>query len=293
MSHQTLVLVDSGNSAIKFQSLRVSVQHLDRTQALFERLQTGPIVRLDNIEVTVECLMSAWKPADTVEPLYLSWVSVGPQAVQQAVRTAFKRLSNREAPDPWQPCPEVLFKDIDLRCFENRYVIAEQLGADRWVSMLGLACQNVIAPGETHMVISAGTATTVDLVRVDVNHKATFIGGWILPGIGLMNDALRRKTRDLDGLMGAEKETPIDVDLEPPTDSRSAISLGIGLAQTGFIGQVARQHHVTKLWLHGGYATHWRSYLSVLGKESGIALTVHEAPHLAFAGLLALERYRV
>lgn len=293
MSHQTLVLVDSGNSAIKFQSLRVSVQHHDQPQALFERLQNGPIVRLDNTEVTVERLMSAWKLADTAEPLRLSWVSVGPQAVQQAVRAAFKRLSNREAPDPWRPSFEVVFKEIDLSCFENHYVIAEQLGADRWVSVLGLACQNVIAPGETHMVISAGTATTIDLVRTDVNHKAAFIGGWILPGIGLMNDALRSKTRDLDSLMAAQKETPIDLGLEVPTNSRSAISLGIGFAQTGFIGQVTRHYRVTKLWLHGGYATQWRTYLSELGKASGIALSVHEAPHLAFAGLLALDRYRV
>lgn len=291
MSQQTLLLVDCGNTAVKFQCLHVSAQHLDRPQTLFEQLHITPIERMENTQVSIERLRAAWKTSGTADSFCLSWVSVGPPAVQQAVRAAYQQLSGSEAQQPWQPCTHLVFKAIDLARFENHYVIAEQLGADRWVSALGLACQSLIAPGETHMIVSAGTATTVDLIKAD-HRQVAFLGGWILPGIGLMNDTLRVKTRDLDGLMSASITTLADADATVPTDSRTAISQGIGLAQTGFVSQIAKEHHVTKLWLHGGNAVEWRTYLSVLGKESGISLTVHDAPHLAFAGLLALQQYR-
>ncbi|MBU3724786.1 MAG: type III pantothenate kinase [Burkholderiaceae bacterium] len=296
MSTANLLLLDCGNSAVKCQRVHVSAEQLDRPRTLFEQLRAAPIERMDNAEVSVERLLAAWRSLGLPEsagPLRLSWVSVGPQSIVQAVRVAFKQVSGCDAPDPWQPSAQVEFTQLNLAYFKNTYTHAEQLGADRWVSALGLACQSVIAPGETHMVVSAGTATTVDLIRADANQNIVFLGGWILPGIGLMNEALRVKTRDLDGLMGESTELPINTDAAIPTDSRTAISQGIGLAQAGFIGQIAKQHHVTKLWLHGGDATQWRAYLSALHSASVVSLTVHDAPHLAFAGLLALERYRI
>lgn len=291
MNQQSLLLLDCGNSAVKFQMLQVSEQALNRPEALFEQLQRLPVHRVENAQATVEHLLATWTAVGVSGPLQMSWVSVGPQSVQQAVRAAFKQYSDREAPDLWLPTAQVEFRQMHLAGFVNCYDIAEQLGADRWVSALGLACQNMIAPGEIHMVVSAGTATTIDLIQAD-HGQATFLGGWILPGIGLMNDALRVKTRDLDGLMGVQKTIPIAIDAAIPTDSRVAISQGIGLAQTGFVSQIAQQHHVTKLWLHGGDALQWRTYLSALGNASGFSVTVHDAPHLAFAGLLALARYR-
>lgn len=294
MTIGSLLLLDCGNSAVKCQRVNVAEQHLHHSQGLFDQLQAAPIQRIDNTQASVEQLLAAWKSmglAENSAPLHLAWVSVGPQAVQQSVRTAFYRVSGSEAPSPSQPCAHVVFEGLELLQFENRYAQPEQLGADRWVSGLGLAAQGMLAPGETHMVVSAGTATTVDLIKAD-HRRAVFLGGWILPGIQLMNDALRVNTRDLDGLMGASIKTLVDADATVPTDSRAAISQGIGLAQTGFISQIAKAHHVTKLWLHGGDAAAWRFYLSRRVNDSGMSLTVHDAPHLAFAGLLALARYR-
>ncbi len=294
MTVGALLLLDCGNSAVKCQLVNVAEQHLYHPQAAFDQLQAAPIQRIDNTQASVEHLLAAWKAmgiAETTAPLHLSWVSVGPQAVRQSVRTAFHRLAGSDAPDPYQPCASLALEELTLKQFKNHYDHPEQLGADRWVSGLGLAAQGMLAPGETHMVVSAGTATTVDLIQAD-DQQAAFLGGWILPGIQLMNDALRVKTRDLDGLMGASTKLLVETDAAVPTDSRAAISQGVGLAQTGFISQIAKTHHVTKLWLHGGDAAAWRSYLSKLAKDSGFSLTVQDAPHLAFAGLLALARYR-
>lgn len=303
MTNSALLLLDCGNSAVKCQLLRVSEQHLKQPQIVFDQLYAAPIQRIENEQASAERLAEAWRglgAADTAMPLQLSWVSVGPKAVQESVRIAFARLSGIDAAEPWRPNSGEVFKGLELWQFRSRYVKPDQLGADRWVSALGLACQGLIAAGETHMIVSAGTATTIDLVRVEKRDQekpqATFLGGWILPGIGLMHDALRSKTRDLDGLMGPQIDmhttAAIDTDLTIPTDSRRAISQGIGLAQTGFVAEIARTHHVTTLWLHGGDAVAWRSCLSLLGKASGMSLTVRDAPHLAFAGLLALARYR-
>lgn len=308
MKKVPLLLLDCGNSAVKCQIVNVpsTAPRPDEPALLFERLGSAPIARIDNAQASVEGLLAAWKNLgmqDGQADLQLSWVSVGPQAVLQAVRIAFQQACGTDAPDPWQPAACTEFNGLGINQFLNRYAQPAQLGADRWASALGLACQGLIRPGETQMIVSAGTATTIDLVRfsgLDAKGScAEFLGGWILPGIGLMNDALRTKTRDLDSLMAAQPSAPVqanaptDMHLAIPTSTRRAISQGIGLAQTGFIRQIARQHQAAGLWLHGGHAETWKAYLSEQQGDAGGFFQVREAFHLAFAGLLALKRYRV
>ncbi len=71
----------------------------------------------------------------------------------------------------------------------NGYSQPSQLGADRWIAMLGAAarCSGAFA------VIDAGTAVTVDVVDEQGLHQ----GGWILPGRALMNQALTQNTEFL------------------------------------------------------------------------------------------------
>lgn len=305
MSHETLLLLDGGNSAVKFQLIRIPRSQASSPQALWNPLHTQPIHRIDNQAATAPQLQAAWKNAharlggNSDDVWRMSWVSVGPQSVQQAVCAAIQELSGHDAPQPWQPVARASFSQMELQHYENHYAQPGQLGADRWVSGLGLACQGLAAPGETHMVISAGTATTIDLIRVDTSRQAAFLGGWILPGMDLMQDALRSKTRDLNNRMeGSRPAWTIGSDLGSaiPVDSRSAIAQGIALAQTGFVGALARQHQVTQIWLQGGHAAAWRSCFDscrpLLGSDRSSSWTVQEAPHLAFVGLLALDRYR-
>lgn len=308
MKNEPLLLLDCGNSAVKCQLVSVpsTAPRPDEPALLFDLLGSSPIARIDNANASVEGLLAAWKNLgmQDIEPkLQLSWLSVGPQAVQQAVRTAFQQVCGTHAPEPWQPSACTGFNGLGINQFLNRYAQPAQLGADRWASALGLACQGLISPGETQMIVSAGTATTIDLVRFGgpdaKGSYAEFLGGWILPGIGLMKDSLRTKTRDLDSLMAAQPpvhaqaSAPTDMHLAIPTSTHLAISQGIGLAQTGFIRQIAQQHQAAGLWLHGGHAETWKAYLSGQQENAGGFFKVHEAFHLAFAGLLALKRYRV
>lgn len=72
----------------------------------------------------------------------------------------------------------------------NGYVQPETLGVDRWAALLG-AWSVHSAPC---VVVNAGTAITVDALNAD----GEFLGGMIVPGLGLMIQSLRKNTARLD-----------------------------------------------------------------------------------------------
>jgi type III pantothenate kinase len=303
MTLRALLLVDAGNSALKWQLLVRPESELSDAQHAMELVTQSPVHRQSNADVSVEGLLSAWQQAAkqiTAETLgssqwQIAWCSVGPVAVQQVVKQTFKRLTGSDPPPPFQSQLRADLIGVSCETVLNRYTNPGQLGVDRWVSAIGLAAQGVTGPNETHMVISAGTATTVDLMHHESSpdasatdgHCLSFLGGWILPGIRLMNSALRSQTRDLDYTVATHGA----IQTEIPRDSQTAITQGIGLAQTGFVAGLIRHHHVTKIWLHGGQAQDWRHFLAELDQDTGPMVTVHEQPSLLFAGLLTLARF--
>ncbi|MFK7957897.1 MAG: type III pantothenate kinase [Lysobacterales bacterium] len=101
---------------------------------------------------------------------------------------------------------------------KNAYADPSQMGADRWIAMLGAAARYDGA----FAVVDAGTAVTVDVVDSDGQH----LGGWILPGRALMNQALTQHTEFL-------KPQLLD---SPPTlgrDTESCIAGGVSATQLG------------------------------------------------------------
>ena len=69
----------------------------------------------------------------------------------------------------------------------NAYAEPAQLGSDRWAAMIAahLEWQGNLC------VIDAGTALTLDLIQTDGRH----LGGYILPGLGLMQHCLLEGTK--------------------------------------------------------------------------------------------------
>ncbi|MGB6105319.1 MAG: type III pantothenate kinase [Pusillimonas sp.] len=110
----------------------------------------------------------------------------------------------------------------------NAYQSPGQLGADRWVSMLGLAQYGDAAP---LMLASFGTATTIDtLLPVDASidgARFVFEGGLIFPGPALMRSSLAAGTARLP-----QADGPVTA---YPTDTHQAISSGIAAAQAGAV----------------------------------------------------------
>lgn len=104
----------------------------------------------------------------------------------------------------------------------NAYTVPAQLGADRWASLIAVREMYVGAA----LVVSAGTATTIDMLTADGN----FCGGIILPGISLMRAALAENTAQLPLAQATYTHFP--------HDTASAIVAGVLEAQAGAIGRM-------------------------------------------------------
>lgn len=107
----------------------------------------------------------------------------------------------------------------------NRYDNPAQLGADRWAALIGARALHPAAC----LVVSAGTATTVDILDA----SGDFRGGLILPGEDLMRRALAGNTAQLPFADG--KFVPA------PRNTADAIRSGCRQAQLGAIERMFRQ----------------------------------------------------
>jgi len=130
----------------------------------------------------------------------------------------------------------------------NGYGQPDRLGADRWAALIG-AWSILHGPC---LVVTAGTATTVDFLRGD----GRFVGGVILPGIELMKRSLARNTAGLPlarGRFSAE-----------PRNTADAIETGCLLAQAGAIERAfATMEHGAACVLAGGAARRIARHLGI------------------------------
>lgn len=107
----------------------------------------------------------------------------------------------------------------------NLYARPAQLGADRWAALIGARALHPHAA----LVVTAGTATTVDLLSA----SGDFLGGLILPGLDLMLQSLARGTAQLplaDGRFSPQPRCTVD-----------AIRSGCLQAQAGAVERMFRQ----------------------------------------------------
>lgn len=111
----------------------------------------------------------------------------------------------------------------------------ERLGIDR---LLAAWEASRLAPGESCVVIDAGSAITVDCV----SPQGEFLGGAILPGVALQFESLGRGTDalpTLDHTVSADGPAP-DLGI-PATDTASAIRAGVWLGTASAIDGLIQQ----------------------------------------------------
>jgi len=110
---------------------------------------------------------------------------------------------------------------------QNSYQPTQQLGADRWAAMLGLAwrIRQLETPPDSALLASFGTATTLDTLFVDTFPHCRYAGGLILPGAELMRHSLAGGTANLPISKGAAALYPYNTQL--------AINSGVAAAQSG------------------------------------------------------------
>ncbi len=149
----------------------------------------------------------------------------------------------------------------------NLYDCPERLGVDRWCALIG-ARHLQAGPA---VVIMAGTATTIDAL----DGEGRFLGGLILPGVGLMLDSLAAGTAALPYADGHYADFP--------RCTADAIVSGVIDAQLGAIERAYRRLGEADACcvVSGGYAEKLAAHL---------ALPHRVVPNLPLEGLLQMAR---
>jgi len=123
----------------------------------------------------------------------------------------------------------------------NAYRNPSQLGCDRFAAAIGA---HALCPGKAIVVANCGTATTIDAITAD----GTFLGGMILPGLGLMASSLARNTAQLPQI----KPGKLPEGFADNTDD--AILTGCLAAQAGAIERAFELHQAVECIISGGAA---------------------------------------
>lgn len=205
-----VLLIDAGNSRLKWAWLRDG--------------RPGDEAGIDVAVLDGAPLASAWRGATAA--LY---TCVAGDAVDAALRGAL----------PSGCAVHRIRSGEQAAGLTNLYERPAQLGADRWVALIGA---RTLVAGPL-VVATAGTATTVDAL----DEADRFLGGYILPGLHLMLESLARNTADLPHAQGAPSDWPRNTD--------DAILNGCAGAQAALIARVRdRLGSSATLLLSGGGA---------------------------------------
>lgn len=120
----------------------------------------------------------------------------------------------------WQPSVSTSYKKL-----KNGYCDTEQMGLDRWLAM--------VASWERHQtafcLVGCGTALTIDVVDDSGKH----LGGYIVPGIELMQSALVSRTEKIN--VNVKKHAS----LAYAKDTQAAVNNGAFLSTVSMIDRVA------------------------------------------------------
>ena len=167
------LLIDIGNSRLKWATLDDNGRS---DSQFFERKTTGMKTQFNK----------SWKSLKNVDAIWVSNVGGDKVAAQLSEWTEKN----------WQITPNFVRAEAKRFGVSNAYDKPESLGADRWLSMLAIR-KNL---QKACCIIDCGTAITVDVISAKGQH----LGGFILPGLGLMRttlatgtDALTENTDDV------------------------------------------------------------------------------------------------
>lgn len=167
-----LLLVDAGNTRIKW-ALAESTPGTPEEPGRWT--DSGAVAHSE-----IEYLADAWQGRGVER----AWISnVAGQATGQALQRIVAQTSSAAS--------IMLFRSLpQAGGIRNGYRDPAQLGCDRFAAAIGA---HALHTGRHLIVATCGTATTIDAVTA----QGVFLGGMILPGLGLMAASLARNTAQL------------------------------------------------------------------------------------------------
>ena len=129
----------------------------------------------------------------------------------------------------WNVSPQWVIASEFEAGLTNGYDFPSRLGADRWVAMIGAYHRmRLSGTAQPLVVVMVGTAVTVE--AIDCSGK--FMGGFILPGHGIMLKALESGTAGLHVPTGEVREFP--------TNTSDALTSGGTFAIAGAIERMVQ-----------------------------------------------------
>jgi type III pantothenate kinase len=180
---------------------------------------------------------------------------------------------------------EKLLKELDLDALwvtasehacgvSNSYHVPQQLGSDRWASLVAAWQRNHAAC----VVVNAGTAITVDALSA----QGVFMGGLILPGLFLMKASLEASTAQLEQVSATLAVFP--------QSTSDAMYNGAIMAITGAVAQMLQtlekfEGTAPLLLLSGGDSSTLRPFLA-----DKVASPPEIVDNLVLEGLVLLHR---
>lgn len=202
-----LLLIDAGNTRVKWAVMEVA----RLGQAELGHWSVWGSVRKEDACQIADSLKEA-----AIERVIISNVA-GADMRHALERMVLRAVGLKPVPICW------FVSEAELAGIRNGYRTPEQLGCDRFAAMIGA---HALFPHQSLIVATCGTATTIDALT----GEGRFVGGMILPGLGLMATSLANNTAQLP-------QVPhYNVDERPFADNTNdAIVSGCIAAQAGAI----------------------------------------------------------
>ena len=226
MSGQFTLLVDIGNSAVKWSCLSAGGQLSPMAHHYYPTKNITPTF-----------FTELW--VDLAQPEKIIVVCVAKNHVWQALQQGCNNLWSLDAKrlsSPKKACG-----------LTNAYEDVESLGSDRWFAML--AAFNEQASPSASLVVSCGSAITLDIIDSEGLHQ----GGYILPGLAMMKKSLAANTANVDVDL-----TLSNPSILPATTTAGCVDAGVLLSAVKLIEAVFEQqsqNNEIRCYLAGGDAT--------------------------------------
>lgn len=223
------LLIDAGNTRIKW--ALTDIDHV-----VGDWYTMGSVVHAD-----LGKLKQAWS-AQKIKRVLIS--NVAGDSVASQLRKILAELNVPESSLTW------FRAQAEYAGVRNAYAQPTQLGSDRFASLIGARHRYV---GQRLLVVTCGTATTIDALEAD----GTFVGGMILPGLATMATSLAVNTALLPSVDKADR-TRVFAD-----NTQDAIISGSLSAQAGAImfAYEQRTDPLARCVLSGGAAQYLGPYL--------------------------------
>ena len=232
------LVFDLGNTRLKWAAVESTQNIADRNKKLWAYSGSISTQSFQSPELRTE--LSDYISKTLPKPDAIAFSCVAGDAAIENLRSLFPQWQDRE----WKQFTGSSTYDGVRTLYQD----PSRLGADRWAAVIGARALS----NTNTLVINAGTATTIDLLGGNGLHY----GGWILPGLSLMQESLQQNTAQLPLAVRANNS---EAQASFGTTTDEAITGGCDAAQMGAILRAtllakAMNHPVERIWLDGGNA---------------------------------------